>query len=112
MRSIDANAFAGGPATVAARESRIRKPVLGSPRDLVAPTDERASDQRVSASSRSSLEIARAIASRNPRGSISGNNLAAWGEVTTVSLRRLSMSFRPTRAYTGVTRPSHRLESQ
>ena len=51
------------------------------------------------------------MASPTPAGR-TGNRVSAAGSFTTDSLRMLSISFLPTRAYTGVTSPSHRLESR
>ena len=71
--------------------------VLWPGQTLGLPPEERASDQRVSANSRSSFTKARAIASRRPRGRSEKSCVARWSK-TNVGFRRLSTSFLPTRA--------------
>ncbi len=41
-----------------------------------------------------------------------GNTRSARSSCTTLAFSTLSISFRPTRAYTGVVSPNHRLDSQ
>ncbi len=97
MRRMGAKATSGGTGTRAARESISREPTAAPPNERGAGPDERASDQRVAANSRSSLTRARAMASRAPRGR-TRKTPSAEGSRTTVSLRRPSTSSRPTRA--------------
>ena len=111
MRWIGAKARAVSAGTSACCRSTIREPKRLPPQSGPRPLEDTASLQRVRAISRSSSRSARAIASPTPRGR-TGKRSRTASSRTTVSLRRLVMSFRPTRAYTGVTRPSHRLESR
>ncbi len=89
----------------------IRVPNRTPPHRRGGPAEDKASDQRVSAKSRSSFRSALAMASRTPVGRMV-NSVNAVSSCTTVGCRMLSISSRPTRAYSGVTRPSHRLDSQ
>ena len=109
MRRTGAKASAADAATVTVRESTSRGPNW-TPNQLGAgPEEDNASDQRVCATSWSSLRRASAIACRTPTGQI-GNSTRAAGSRTTVEWRMLSISLLPMRAKTGVTKPSHKLE--
>jgi len=113
MRRIGANAASGSAATTTDRLSTMRLPRRRPPQPGAGrPVEESASYQRVARSSASSSDLARATASRNGRGRSSGKSRPAASERTTVALRTLSTSVRPTRAYSGVTSPSHRLDSR
>ena len=109
MCLIGANASGGEAGTVSDRLSTRRVPKRTPPQLRAFPEDDSASDHRVSATCRSSFRIAAAMASLTPMGRI-GKASDAAGSLTTLALRRLSISFRPTRAYRGVTSPNHRLD--
>ena len=75
----------------------MRLPKRNPPQDFSRPDDDSASDQRVLAYSLSSFCLARSIIALNPMG-FSPNKVNADGSLTTVGLRILSISLRPTRA--------------
>ena len=112
MRRIGANAAAGAATANRgrARVDEARSPQL-DPVALAEPARRRPRPTSAfRANSRSSLDEGARDRLARRRAAVTGNAASAAGSRTTVGLRRLSMSLRPTRAYSGVTRPSQRLE--